>query len=73
MKTKTGFSSEDRLAIILEGQREGTTVTCRNYNLAPSWHMEDYEFGFADESHVNKFFKRHTGVRLRSYRELGKA
>ncbi|ACU59997.1 helix-turn-helix domain-containing protein [Chitinophaga pinensis] len=26
------------------------------------------EFGFADESHVNKFFKRHTGVRLKSYR-----
>ncbi len=31
------------------------------------------EFGFADESHVNKFFKRHTGVRLKSYRSLNKA
>ena len=30
------FSPEDRLAIIQEGQREGTTVTCRKYNLAPS-------------------------------------
>lgn len=26
------------------------------------------EFGFADESHVNKFFKRHHGVSLRAYR-----
>lgn len=26
------------------------------------------EFGFADESHINKFFKRHTGVRLKFYR-----
>lgn len=26
------------------------------------------EFGFADESHANKFFKRHTGLRLKSYR-----
>lgn len=30
------FSPEDRLAIIQEGQREGSTVTCRKYNLAPS-------------------------------------
>lgn len=30
------FSPEDRLAIIQEGQREGTTVTCRKYNLASS-------------------------------------
>lgn len=28
------------------------------------------EFGFNDESHINKFFKRHTGFRLKSYREL---
>jgi YesN/AraC family two-component response regulator len=27
------------------------------------------EFGFADESHINKFFKRHTGLRLKSYRD----
>ncbi|MBE9586230.1 helix-turn-helix domain-containing protein [Mucilaginibacter sp. JRF] len=27
------------------------------------------EFGFADESHINKFFKRHTGVRLKTYRD----
>ncbi|WP_228379091.1 AraC family transcriptional regulator [Chryseobacterium piperi] len=31
------------------------------------------EFGFTDESHINKFFKRHTGVRLKSYRTLSKA
>jgi AraC-like DNA-binding protein len=31
------------------------------------------EFGFADESHVNKFFMRHTGVRLKSYRKQNKA
>ncbi|TBH69757.1 transposase [Aquirufa antheringensis] len=30
------FTPEDRLAILQEGQREGTTVTCRKYNLAPS-------------------------------------
>jgi len=30
------------------------------------------EFGFADESHVNKFFMRHTGVRLKSYRKQNK-
>lgn len=27
------------------------------------------EFGFADESHINKFFKRHKGLSLRAYRE----
>jgi len=26
------------------------------------------EFGFADESHINKFFKRHHGLSLRAYR-----
>lgn len=26
------------------------------------------EFGFADESHINKFFKRHKGVSLKKYR-----
>lgn len=31
------------------------------------------EFGFADESHVNKFFMRHTGARLKSYRKQNKA
>ncbi|WP_347343788.1 helix-turn-helix domain-containing protein [Mucilaginibacter sp. JRF] len=27
------------------------------------------EFGFADGSHINKFFKRHTGVRLKTYQD----
>ena len=27
------------------------------------------EFGFADESHINKFFKRHKGVSLKKYRD----
>lgn len=27
------------------------------------------EFGFADESHINKFFKRHKGLSLRAYRD----
>jgi AraC-like DNA-binding protein len=27
------------------------------------------EFGFADESHINKFFKRHHGISLKKYRE----
>lgn len=27
------------------------------------------EFGFTDESHINKFFKRHKGVNLSAYRE----
>lgn len=26
------------------------------------------EFGFTDESHINKFFKRHKGVNLNTYR-----
>ncbi|WP_437921209.1 AraC family transcriptional regulator [Sphingobacterium sp. LRF_L2] len=28
------------------------------------------EFGFADESHINKFFKRHKGMSLKSYRKI---
>jgi len=28
------------------------------------------EFGFADESHINKFFKRHNGLSLKKYREI---
>lgn len=35
-KERRVFSPEDRLAIIQEGEREGSTVTCRKYNLAPS-------------------------------------
>jgi transposase-like protein len=35
-KQRRVFSPEDRLTIIQEGQREGTTVTCCKYNLAPS-------------------------------------
>ncbi len=35
-KERRVFSPEDRLAIIQEGQREGSTATCRKYNLAPS-------------------------------------
>lgn len=27
------------------------------------------EFGFADESHINKFFKRHQGMSLKQYRD----
>ena len=27
------------------------------------------EFGFADESHINKFFKRHKGMTLKGYRQ----
>ncbi|WP_199768522.1 AraC family transcriptional regulator [Sphingobacterium sp. HMA12] len=27
------------------------------------------EFGFADESHINKFFKRHKGLSLKAYRK----
>ena len=34
-RERSVFSPEDRLAIIQEDQREGTTVTCRRYNLAP--------------------------------------
>lgn len=30
------------------------------------------EFGFADESHINKFFKRHKGLSLRVYRNVTK-
>jgi len=33
---RRSFSPEDRLAIVQEGQREGTTATCRKYNLSPS-------------------------------------
>ena len=35
-KERRVFSPEDRLAILQEAQREGTTATCRKYNLAPS-------------------------------------
>jgi putative transposase len=35
-KERRSFSPEDRLAIVQEGQREGTTATCRKYNLSPS-------------------------------------
>lgn len=35
-KERRAFSPEDRLAIIQEGEREGSTATCRKYNLAPS-------------------------------------
>ncbi len=35
-KERRIFTPEDRLAILQEAQREGTTVTCRKYNLAPS-------------------------------------
>jgi transposase-like protein len=35
-KERRSFSPEDRLAIIQEGDREGSTATCRKYNLAPS-------------------------------------
>ena len=35
-KERRVFSPEDRLVIIQEGQREGSTATCRKYNLAPS-------------------------------------
>src|SRR5690606_15184970 len=28
------------------------------------------EFGFADESHINKFFKRHKGMSLKGYRQI---
>jgi putative transposase len=35
-KERRIFTPEDRLAILQEGQREGTTVTCRKYSLAPS-------------------------------------
>lgn len=30
------------------------------------------EFGFIDESHINKFFRRHTGARLNEYRKRWK-
>lgn len=35
-RERRSFSPEDRLAIVQEGQREGTTATCRKYNLSPS-------------------------------------
>lgn len=31
-------------------------------------HEIAYEFGFADESHINKFFKRHIGMSLKGFR-----
>ena len=36
MREKRKFSTEDRLAILQEGEREGQTTTCRKYKLAPS-------------------------------------
>ena len=36
MREKRKFSPEERLSILQEGEREGQTVTCRKYNLAPS-------------------------------------
>jgi transposase-like protein len=35
-KERRSFSPEDRLAIVQEGQLEGSTAVCRKYNLAPS-------------------------------------
>ena len=35
-KERRKFSPEDRLAILQEGEREGQTVTCRKYQVAPS-------------------------------------
>ena len=35
-KERRAFTPEDRLAIIQEGEREGSTATCRKYNVAPS-------------------------------------
>lgn len=35
-KERRAFTPEDRLAIIQEGEREGSVATCRKYNLAPS-------------------------------------
>lgn len=32
-------------------------------------HEIAYEFGFADESHINKFFKRHKGLSLKGFRK----
>lgn len=35
-KTRRQFTSEDRLSIVQESEREGNTETCRKYNLSPS-------------------------------------
>lgn len=35
-KERRSFTPDDRLAIIQEGEREGSVATCRKYNLAPS-------------------------------------
>ena len=35
-KIRRKFTPEERLAIVQESQREGSTVTCRKYNLSPS-------------------------------------
>jgi putative transposase len=35
-KERRSFSPEDRLATVQEGKCEGTTATCRKYNLSPS-------------------------------------
>jgi transposase-like protein len=51
MGKKRTFSPEERLAILQEGQREGQTVTCRKYNIAPSlyqrWKNKYLSHGFA--------------------------
>lgn len=36
MKQRRKFTPEERLSIVQESEREGSTVTCRKYNLAPS-------------------------------------
>ena len=36
MKKKRKFTAEDRLAILMEAEREGQQETIRKYNLAPS-------------------------------------
>ncbi len=35
-KSRRKFSPEERLAIVQESEREGSTETCRKYNLSPS-------------------------------------
>jgi transposase-like protein len=36
MKTKRQFTPEEKLSILQESEREGSTETCRKYNLAAS-------------------------------------
>ena len=35
-KQKRGFTPEEKISILQEGEREGVTATCRKYNLAHS-------------------------------------